>query len=340
MTQETSLRGVFALDWAQVSIDGVTGLGPDWLRIGCTWRWSGVVTRLDGHANVLPLGHTRTRPDVRPRARAIAARLAGTELRPQKAEPDYAAPSNGFVLTDGLRLYVGRLTQAWGSWLVAFGDTLPPRDTDLYAVACAPDLGKQARSAKAQDVLCFAAETLIATPNGSRPVDEIRAGDLVLTYDNGPQRVRWVGQSRLSGLALRRFPQLRPVRVSAAALGTGVPTEDLLVSPAHRLLVQGPRALALFNQPEVLVCARDLIDGRAVRQDLALHGVSYVHLLLDRHEVLFANGVPCESFHPDLSAPDLLNPQDAHLQDVLQSGAFHATARRCLTHAEAAFLLH
>ncbi|MFN4058448.1 MAG: Hint domain-containing protein [Roseinatronobacter sp.] len=340
MTQATPLCGVFALDWAQVSIDNVEGLAPDWLRIGSAWRWGGRATRLDGNPGVLPLGRSLMQPDVRPRARAIAARLAGTDIRSDKLDPEHTAPANGFVLTDGERQYVGRLTQVWGNWLVVFSDILPPHETDLYVIACDPGLTSQPRVQVSQDVLCFSAETLIDTPTGPRPVDAIRAGDLVLTYDNGPQIVRWVGESRLSGLALRRFPHLRPVRVSAAALGTGVPTEDLLVSPAHRLLVQGARAQALFNQPEVLVCARDLIDGRAVRQDLALHGVGYVHLLLDRHEVLFANGVPCESFHPDLAAPDLLNPHDRALQDALRTGSFGTLARRCLSGPEAAFLLH
>lgn len=340
MTQATPLSGVFALEWAQVSIDNVAGLDPTWLRVGSTWRWGGVARRLDGCPNVLPLGRSLTRPDLRPRARAVAARLAGTDMPPAKPDAEHTAPAQGFVLTDGINLYTGRLSQVWGQYLVSFTELLPPIETDLYVVACDPAFGNRNAAKATQDVLCFAAETLIDTPSGPCPVDKIRAGDLVLTFDNGPQQVRWVGQSRLSGLALRRFPDLRPVRVSAAALGTGVPTEDLLVSPAHRLLVQGPRAEALFNQPEVLVCARDLIDGRAVRQDLALHGVAYVHLLLDRHEILFANGVPCESFHPELAAPDFLNPQDTALQNALRSGAFGTTARRCLSGAEAAFLLH
>lgn len=340
MAQTLPPSGVFALRWSQITLDGVSGLGPDWIRIGASWRWSGGATRLDGRPSVLPLGRDALRSDTRPRARAIAARLTGEDLPPPRPAPEPLAPPKGLILTDGLRLYVARLARVWGEWLAVFADALPPQGQDLHVVAFDPAIAVPSPACQPQDVLCFAAETLIETPQGPRPVDALRAGDRVVTYDNGPQTVRWVGMSHLSGLALRRFAHLRPIRVTASALGTGAPTEDLLVSPAHRLLVQGPRAQALFNQSEVLVCARDLLDGRAVRQDLALHGVVYVHLLLDRHEVLIANGVPCESFHPELAAPDLLDPQDAALQQVLCSGAFGATARRCLSGPEAAFLLH
>lgn len=340
MTQAVPPSGVFALDWAHIHIDGISGLGPNWLRVGSSWRWTGFATRLDGSANVLPLGRSPIQPDLRPRARAIAARLAGQDMPQERPDPDLVAPHRGLVVTDGIRLYVGRLAQVWGQWLAVFSDALPPKGQDLFVVAFDPALAAPVGPDTPQDVLCFAAETLIDTPNGPRPVDMLQAGDLVLTYDNGPKPVLWVGQSRLSGVALRRFSHLRPVRICAAALGTGAPTEDLLISPAHRVLLRGPRAQALFNQPEVLVAARDLVDGRAIRQDLALHGVGYVHLLLEEHQILFANGVPCESFHPDMASPEVLMSHRADLRALLHPNGYGDPARRCVTKAEAALLLH
>jgi hypothetical protein len=344
MEQAEPLCGVFALDWSQVELDGAAGLGPQWLRIGAGWRWSGKVTRLDGSPSVLPLGHLDTQPNLRTRARNMAARLSGHELPLPRELAGTEAPAMGLVLTDGARVFAGRLVQVWGRWTIVFSPTLPPQARDLFVVAFDPALQSAPRSGPAQDVICFAADTLITTPKGLRAVDDIRAGDLVQTLDNGAQRVLWVGQTRISGIALRRFPHLRPVRISAGALDKGIPTDDLRLSPGHRVLVRGRQAQALFNAPEVLVCARDLMDERNVRPDLALHGVTYVHLLLERHQILIANGVPCESFHPDLATPEILRPHLPALRQALPNivdgrlSAYGETVRRCLNRGEAALL--
>ncbi len=42
-------------------------------------------------------------------------------------------------------------------------------------------------------VPCFVAGTLIRTPDGDVPIESLRPGDLVLTLDDGPQPLRWVG---------------------------------------------------------------------------------------------------------------------------------------------------
>jgi hypothetical protein len=344
MEQAEPLSGVFALDWSHVELDGVTGLGPQWLRVGAAWRRSGPVTRLDGSPSVLPLGALGIQPNLRARARHVAARLSGHELPPKREVVGEDAPAMGVVLTDGARLFPGRLVQVWGRWSIVFSPCLPPLARDLFVVTFDPALLKAPYDGPAQDVICFAADTLITTPKGLRAVDDIRAGDLVQTLDNGAQRVIWVGQTRISGSALRRFPHLRPVRISAGAIGTGIPTDDLRLSPGHRVLMRGARAQALFNAPEVLVCARDLIDETAVRPDLGLHGVTYVHLLLERHQILLANGVPCESFHPDLAAPEILRPHLPELRRAVPTfataggAAYGATARRCLNRGEAALL--
>ena len=93
-------------------------------------------------------------------------------------------------------------------------------------------------------------------------------------------------------------PALRPIRIGAGALGIERPDQALLVSPEHRMLVRGPQAQALFNTPEVLVSAARLVNGSSVHVDLAVREVTYIHLLLPGHNVIWANGVETESFHP------------------------------------------
>jgi hypothetical protein len=137
--------------------------------------------------------------------------------------------------------------------------------------------------------VCFAAETRIATPAGDRPVGLIGPGDLVLTADHGAQPVIWAGRRRVPGL-----DACAPVLIAAGALGT---TRDLRVSPQHRMLVTGWRAEVLFGLDEVLVPAVALVNGRTIRR-APCAAVTYVHLLLPGHEVLFAEGAPAESLFP------------------------------------------
>ncbi|MFD1808336.1 Hint domain-containing protein [Gemmobacter lanyuensis] len=126
----------------------------------------------------------------------------------------------------------------------------------------------------------------------------MRPGDSILTRDNGPQPILWTGHRRMTGARLYAMPHLRPIRFRAGALGSGRPEDDLLVSPQHRMLVQGPAARALFNEAEVLVAAEDLLNDRSIVVDHALREVTYVHILLERHNIVFANGMETESFHP------------------------------------------
>jgi Ca2+-binding RTX toxin-like protein len=146
-------------------------------------------------------------------------------------------------------------------------------------------------------VPCFTPGTLIATPDGPCPVESLRPGDLVLTRDSGLQPVRWVGQRRLGLGDLIVRPHLRPIRIAADALGNGMPCRDLLVSPQHRMLIGGPRPEMLFGMGEVLVAALHLTALPGVTQELTA-GVTYIHLMFDRHEIVLADGCWTESFQP------------------------------------------
>lgn len=337
MAGRADLHGVFAVAWQNVDIDGAAGLDPHWVRVGAELRWHGRATRLDANGGLISLSGAHGTQ--RGRARAMAERLTGLAHRDRPDTDTLDAPQDGLLLTDGHRRFTLRIIASAGSWLALFADGLPAPGTSLWVVE--KHVQPQAQPGS-QSVICFASDTVIATPGGPCPIDRIAQGDMVLTRDNGPRPVVWAGRSSLSGLALRRHPHLRPIRLRRGALGC-VPDEDLRVSPEHRVLVTGRRAQALFGCDEVLVRAADLLDYRSIAPDLALHGVVYVHLLLEDHQVLFANGVPCESFHPGLAAPDMLRHHRADLRAVMPDIAdspdrYGPTARRCLSTGEAALI--
>ena len=144
-------------------------------------------------------------------------------------------------------------------------------------------------------VICFAAGTMIATPDGEVPVESLGVGDELCTWDGDIVPIRWIGRRHLSWWDLAVNPQLRPVRIFAGALGGGLPRTDLVVSPQHRVLLEGPKIDLWFGTSRVLVAAKSLVDGGRAQFESQVDHVTYFHLLLDGHQILSANGAPAES---------------------------------------------
>lgn len=144
---------------------------------------------------------------------------------------------------------------------------------------------------------CFTPGTRITTREGDTPVEDLRPGDEVLTRDNGFRPLVWTGRRDLSAADLAASHALRPVRIAAGSLGDGLPCRDMLVSPQHRMLLEGWRADLLFGEPEVLVAARHLTGLPGVTTTVT-QGIAYIHILFDRHEIVRADGAWSESFQP------------------------------------------
>jgi hypothetical protein len=153
-------------------------------------------------------------------------------------------------------------------------------------------------------ILCFTAGTLIDTPHGPRPVERLRPGDGVLTRDNGVQELLWTGGSDYAAADLAAEVRLRPVRIPTNAFGPGLPCRDTRVSPHHRLLVADWRAELCFGSPEILAPAKALFAT-----EMTVRAVRYIHLLFARHELVTANGMPMESFHPGEMCKSALCPR-------------------------------
>lgn len=163
-------------------------------------------------------------------------------------------------------------------------------------------------------LICVTRGTMIDTPSGAVPVEDLRPGDLVLTEDGRSEPLRWIGSRRLSAADLVADPSLRPVRIAADTFGSARPVRDLRVSPQHRVLLTGWHAELLFGEDRVLVPAKGLLDDRAVTVDRGADGAEYFHLLFDRHEVILTEGLPTESFFP---GPHSLGELDGPARDEL-----------------------
>ena len=158
--------------------------------------------------------------------------------------------------------------------------------------------------------LCFTRGTMIRTPDGDRAVEDLKAGDLVVTKDHGPQPIRWIGSRSIAPATLKRQQNLRPIMIRAGALGMNTPGSDLIVSPQHRVLLRSDLARSMFGAAEVLVAAKQLlqIDGVEVCNELDA-GVEYFHILFDQHEVVFSNGAETESLYTGPQALKTVGPR-------------------------------
>jgi len=133
-------------------------------------------------------------------------------------------------------------------------------------------------------VACFAAGTRILTVDGPVPVAALRAGDRVVSGFGTIRPVVWIGWRRIDCSRHPRPQEVWPVRVRAGAFGDGTPLADLLLSPDHAVLVAGG-----------LIPIRYLVNGRTIVQE-AVDAITYWHVELERHGVILAEGLPCESY--------------------------------------------
>ncbi|WP_245155571.1 Hint domain-containing protein [Paracoccus ravus] len=155
---------------------------------------------------------------------------------------------------------------------------------------------------------CFARGVMIATPRGEVAIENLRAGDLVLTQDHGLQAIRWIGSVQIGAADLRAMPNMQPIRIAAGALGLNSPARDLVVSPQHRILLRSRLAQKLFGACEVLVAAKQLLALGGVTIATDIPEVEYFHLLFDRHEIVTSNGAATESLYPGGAALRAVGP--------------------------------
>ncbi len=191
---------------------------------------------------------------------------------------------------------------------------------------------------------CFTPGTMIGTPRGEVPVETLRIGDKIITRDNGLQDIRWIGQRPISWQEMAIVSHLQPILLRRGSLGNDLPERDMMVSPNHRVLVANGRTAVHFNDPEVLVSAKNLV-GTAGVVPMESMQTTYVHLMFDRHEVVLSNGAWTESFQPDdLTLKGMGNSQRLELFELFpklksQDGLDeYAGARKTLTAAEARLL--
>jgi len=144
--------------------------------------------------------------------------------------------------------------------------------------------GRATVYADATAIPCYARGTLISTTRGEVAVEKLRVGDMLHTANGGSSAVVWLGHRHVDCNRQLNKEEAYPIRVSKDAFGPGLPKRDLWLSPKHAVFVN-----------EALVPIQCLINGTTITQDIKPR-VSYYHIELTEHNVIFAEGMPAESF--------------------------------------------
>ena len=165
-----------------------------------------------------------------------------------------------------------------------------PNGESITLVGVTPDQVDSIAELNAIGIPCFTPGTLITTASGQVAVEDIAAGDLVQTVDNGLQPVIWARHQHLRPEDLARDPGLRPVIIRRLAFGN---QRRMRVSPQHGLVwaAAGGRLIRAKHAAEYLGSA-------AARLDMACRDVTYIHLMFERHQLIYAEGAPAEAFYP------------------------------------------
>jgi hypothetical protein len=218
------------------------------------------------------------------------------------------------------------------SLIIRKSDAIDPDVTDAtaFTVNTSPTEGT---------IPCFCAGTWITTVTGQKPVETLRAGDLVVTLDHGVKQVRWVGHRRVRGVS-RFDPKMRPVVLRAGSEPI-FPSTDLWMSRSHRILIRHGIVETLFGTPEVLIPAHILAEAQEIAPSTMLPDqFDYFHILFDAHQIIFANGSPVESLHPGHIALSGFGVSGNLLSLAGVHDDYGPTVRRCLRRWEAERLSH
>lgn len=140
----------------------------------------------------------------------------------------------------------------------------------------------------AEGTPCYCPGTTILTETGERPVETLEIGDRLITRDGTSRPIRWIGRRAYDGRFAAGRSDIMPVRIAEGALGESLPRRDLVISPLHAMFLNG-----------VLVPAHALVNGQTITQAEQVDVITYIHIELETHDIIFAEGAASETFIDD-----------------------------------------
>ena len=189
-------------------------------------------------------------------------------------------------------------TTLYGNFVASGSIELPPNVT-LYGSVSSLEgsitfSGLSSVIGNSQNVVCYAKGTLILTKQGFVPIENIKAGDKIVTkgkiYNSKfiktdsalkIEPVVWASKFKVKNLNSKT----RPICIKKNTFSKNYPFKDLYVSPNHSLLLNGK-----------MVLAKNIVNGETIYQDNECDNVEYYHLECEDHSAIVANGILAESY--------------------------------------------
>ncbi len=260
-------------------------------------------------------------------------------------------PDNGVATITQGGLWIYTVDQAYYDSL-DFGEVVTDQFTVLILVDALNPSGNPQVAVDTQVItitiegVCFVDGTQILTPTGETAIENLSIGQRVETLDHGPVPIKWIESQEITPAEITANPNLAPVKIKAGALGRGLPQRDLMVSQEHRILISGAKAELLFGETEVLVAAKELLAWPGIDLCQPTRSIAYFHILLENHEILFAEGALAESLFLGNESLCTLGPEALRELSAIfpqpargRASQFGTAARRLLCGYEAKTLL-
>jgi hypothetical protein len=161
----------------------------------------------------------------------------------------------------------------------------------------------------------FARGTLIATAEGPVAVEDLVPGTIVETATAGPQPLLWVG-------AMTVYPDTRGTgggdggcltRMASDAFGLGRPAPDLVLGPRARVLFRSAACHEMVGASAAFAPARAFIDGDGAIRVAPVSPVRVYHLAVRGQQVIRANGMEVESYHPGAAPATMMTRETLDL---------------------------
>lgn len=328
------------------------------LDVGQSWEWRGQAICVDGPASLLRLDASLDKREIRRRIEDVSRRRARRGdvdplLAPYVEKTGPVMPmarDAAIVLSDGISRFRLVPVDLHGSAKRVFWclDRVPDPDRS-YVVVSVPSAPAPERARPFATGV--AVNSLIRTLGGDVPADRLRPGAWIETQDHGPQRLLWRGVTVYgatgAGIEASEWPvQVSPTGMAHLDVVAEEEESTLRMAPGQRVALRGRAARDLLNVDEAVVQGHDLLRLGFARPCQGFSAASYVMLMFEHHEMIWADGVLVESFFPGEGALRGLDPfHRAEIQSLRPElrrnpEVYGARSRRAVSPFEALLLSH
>ncbi|MER5173949.1 Hint domain-containing protein [Thioclava kandeliae] len=151
-----------------------------------------------------------------------------------------------------------------------------------------------------QAFVCFAEGTEIMTPTGPRPIETLRPGDRLCTYDESEAEIIWIGCRRVAATQ-----SAAPVRFGKGTIGN---RKTLFLSRQHRVFMRHPVFSEHLGSDCALIAAHCLANLHPQIEIVPRKEITYWHVMTQHHEVIMAEGAWVETLYPGTQCWAMLGP--------------------------------